>query len=243
MPVKHANGDSVSRIAAAIGEPARARMLYALMDDRARTATELAMIGDVNPSTASAHLNRLKDERLVRMLVQGKHRYYSLDGADVASVLEGLTVLAGGKRTEFVPNTPNVLRAARTCYDHLAGTLAVKLYERFEAMGLIAEVGDGRDGARELTRKGERVFGSLGVDVETARGSRRRFAYACLDWSERRAHLGGAIGAAFLTAARKKRWIGFARDSRAVELTTLGARELAARFNVRFDGSGSRSHA
>jgi DNA-binding transcriptional ArsR family regulator len=232
MTVHDRKGDSVSRIAAAIGEPARARMLYALMDNRARTATELAMIGDVNPSTASSHLSRLKDERLVRMLVQGKHRYYSLDGADVASVLEGLTVLAGGRRAEFVPNTPHVLRAARTCYDHLAGTLAVDLYERFEAMGLIADAHDRGDGARELTPKGERLFASIGVDVAAARDSRRRFAFACLDWSERRAHLGGAIGAALLTAARRKRWLLPVRGSRAVSVTTLGARELAARFGL-----------
>src|ERR1700744_5972447 len=102
--------DAASRIAAAIGEPARARMLYCLMDNHARTGTELAVVADVSPSTASVHLNRLKAERLVKVLVQGKHRYYSLQGAEVARVLEGLSVLAGGTRDQFVPNTPNRLR-------------------------------------------------------------------------------------------------------------------------------------
>src|ERR1700689_668208 len=100
---------AVSRIAAAIGEPARARMLFCLMDGHARTATELAVVAEVSPSTASVHLNRLRAESLVRVVAQGKHRYYSLQGPEVARVLEGLSVLAGGPRHKFVPNTPNPL--------------------------------------------------------------------------------------------------------------------------------------
>jgi DNA-binding transcriptional ArsR family regulator len=223
---------AVSRIAAAIGEPARARMLCALLDNRARTSTELAMIGGVNPSTASAHLSRLKAERLVRVLVQGKHRYYSLDGADVARALEGLSVLAGGTRATFVPNTPNKLRAARTCYDHLAGALGVQLFDRWTVMALIADDAAGRKENLDLTPKGVRVFESIGVDVAGARESRRRFAFACLDWSERRAHLGGAIGAAFLAVALQRKWLSRVRESRALVVTTLGSRELRARFGV-----------
>src|SRR5258707_1398049 len=132
--------DAVSRIAAAIGEPARARMLYCLMDNHARTSTELAVVADVSPSTASVHLNRLKSERLVKVLIQGKHRYYSLQGAEVASVLEGLSVLAGGFRDKFAPNTPNRLCAARTCYDHLAGRVGVLLHDRFHALRWLSAV-------------------------------------------------------------------------------------------------------
>ena len=120
------DGDAaVSRIAAAIGEPARARILYCLMDGLARTSTELAVVAGVSPSTASVHLQRLKTAHLIRVVVQGKHRYYSLEGPDVANVLEGLSVLAGGARGKFVPNTPNRLCAARTCYDHMAGRIGV----------------------------------------------------------------------------------------------------------------------
>src|SRR5258708_21237084 len=126
--------DHVSRIAAAIGELARARMLYCLVDGRARTSTELAIVADVTPSTASVHWQRLKAQRLVKVLAQGKHRYYSLEGANVASALEALSVLAGGSRDAFVPNTPNRLRAARTCYDHIAGPLGVSLHDRFNTM-------------------------------------------------------------------------------------------------------------
>src|SRR5580704_3935742 len=116
---------AVCRIAAAIGEPARARMLYCLVDGRARTSTELAMVAEVTPSTASVHLQRLKTQCLVKVLAQGKHRYYSLVGENVAVALEALSVLAGGSCKSFVPNAPNRLRAARTCYDHIAGTLGV----------------------------------------------------------------------------------------------------------------------
>src|SRR5882672_8665661 len=100
----------VSRIAAAIGEPARVRILYCLLDGHARTSTELAVVAGVSPSTASAHLNRLKMERLIKVLVQGKHRYYSLEGPNVASTLEGLSIIAGGSRDKFVANTPSRLR-------------------------------------------------------------------------------------------------------------------------------------
>ena len=123
MDVDRRADAAVSRIGVAIGEPARTRMLYCLLDGRARTSTELAMLAGVSPSTASVHLNRLKTVRLVKVIAQGKHRYYSLEGPDVARMLEGLSVFAGGSGSKFVPNTPSRLRAARTCYDHLAGTL------------------------------------------------------------------------------------------------------------------------
>jgi DNA-binding transcriptional ArsR family regulator len=208
-------------IAAAIGEPARARILYCLMDGRARTSTELAIVAEVSPSTASVHLHRLKTERLIKVLVQGKHRYYSLNGPDVAAVLEGLSVLAG-PRKKFVPNTPSRLRAARTCYDHIAGTLGVSLHDRFQAQRwLTAEY--------ELTSKGEQEFKSLGIDLDAAKSLRRRFASPCLDWSERRPHLGGALGAAFLKIALKRKWVIQDLDSRALSVTSHGRREMLGR--------------
>src|SRR5262245_57503655 len=130
MNVAHPD-DAVSAIAAAIGEPARARMLYSLVDGHARTSTELAAVAGVTPSTASVHLQRLKAQGLVKLLAQGKHRYYSLESPQVAAALEALSVLAGGRPERFEPNTPYRLRAARTCYDHIAGTLGVELHDRF----------------------------------------------------------------------------------------------------------------
>jgi DNA-binding transcriptional ArsR family regulator len=225
---------AVSRIAAAIGEPARARMLYCLVDGRARTSTELAMVAEVTPSTASVHLQRLKTERLVKVLAQGKHRYYSLEGASVAAALEALSVLAGGKRNAFLPNTPNRLRMARTCYDHIAGTLGVALHDRIQVIGWLAD-GPGASGgenAYELTPRGAKAFGDLGMDLEATRRLRRRFAYACVDWSERRPHLGGAVGAMLLQLALKRKWVVQEPDSRALTITRLGQREMQTRFGL-----------
>jgi DNA-binding transcriptional ArsR family regulator len=221
----------VARVAAAIGEPARARMLFGVLDGRARTSTELAALAGVTASTASAHLQRLVAARLVQVDVQGRHRYYSLAGARVARALEALSVVAGRPRDRFVPSTPNRLRAARTCYDHLAGTVAVALHDRFLDAGWLATVPAVR-GGYEVTGAGERAFAALGVDVAAARATRRRFAYACLDWSERRPHIGGALGAALLSVALKRRWVARDLDSRALAITAAGRRELRARFGV-----------
>jgi len=227
----NADHDSAaSSIAAAIGEPARARMLYSLVDGRARTATELAAVAEVTPATASVHLQRLRAQRLVRVTAQGKHRYYSLCGAPVADALEALSVLAGGSHERFVPNTPQRLRAARTCYDHIAGTLGVVLHDRFVAAKWLSA--PGHDGAYDLTPAGTRTIESLGVDIGTVRSLRRRFAFACLDWSERRPHIGGALGAALLALALEKKWVAPDLDSRALSLTRTGRRDLKTRFGV-----------
>jgi DNA-binding transcriptional ArsR family regulator len=232
MDVRQDANVAVSRIAAAIGEPARARMLHCLMDGHARTSTELAVIADVSPSTASVHLSRLKEERLVNVLVQGKHRYYSLGGSHVADVLERLSVLAGGAYKEFVPNTPGRLRAARTCYDHLAGAVAVGLHDRMLAMRWLRAAATSDGPAYEVTPAGAKALEGLGIDVEATRALRRRFVFACVDWSERRPHLGGALGAALLRVALARRWMRQELDSRALEVTSLGRRELMARFGV-----------
>lgn len=220
---------TVAGIAAAIGEPARVRMLYCLMDHRARTGTELAVVANVSPSTASVHLDRLKTARLVKMEIQGRHRYYRLHGPAVARALENLSVLAGDARSKFVPNTPSRLRAARTCYDHLAGTLGVALHDRLRSMGWLSARSNRN---YDLTAKGVQALEKLGVDVAGIRKLRRRFAFPCLDWSERRSHVGGALGAAFLKLALSKQWVVQDLDSRAVSVTNFGRREMRARFGL-----------
>jgi len=224
---------SVSRIAAAIGEPARAGMLYCLMSGQARTSTELAMVADISPSTASVHLGRLVAERLVKVLVQGKHRYYSLEGPRVAKALEALSVVAGSSRTKFVPSTPSRLRVARTCYDHMAGTVSVSLHDRFHALGWLSAGPNGRNNAYEITSIGTKAFDALGIDLDRTMALRRRFAFACLDWSERRSHLGGALGSAFLKIALQRKWVVQHLDSRALDVTSLGRREMLTRFGLR----------
>lgn len=222
---------AVSPIAAAIGEPARARMLYRLMDGYARTSTELAIVAGVTPSTASVHLNRLRTQRLVKVVVQGKHRYYSLEGPHVAAALEALRVLAGGTRQPNQGRVPGRLHAARTCYDHIAGKLGVSLCDRLLALGWLSTPPAGET-AYDLTKDGAKGFGAVGIDLEATRQLRRRFACACLDWSERRPHVGGALGAALLRVALRRRWVEKDLDSRALTVTRLGYRELLARFGL-----------
>jgi DNA-binding transcriptional ArsR family regulator len=231
MVVEHTVELGAAGIAAAIGEPARARMLYCLVDGHARTSTELAVVGEVSPSTASVHLARLKEQGLVKVHSQGKHRYYSLEGPAVARVLEALTVLAGGSANRFIPSTPIHLRSARTCYDHLAGHVAVLLRDRLEALQWICADEAGVN-SYEVTPKGAKALGTLGIDVDAIRLRRRRFAYACVDWSERRPHIGGALGDALLAVALKQKWFVRDLDSRALRLTLRGRRQMLARFGV-----------
>lgn len=224
------NADThLARLAGAIAEPARARMLCCLLDGHARTATELAAVGEVAASTASAHLARLKDQRLVESVAQGKHRYFRLAGSEVAAVLEGLLVVAGAPHSKFQPATPSRLRAARTCYDHMAGTAGVALHDRLHGQGwLRATEGDDY----ELTAEGAVALESLGIDIDGARRSRRRFACACLDWSERRPHLGGALGAACLQLSLRRGWVRQALDGRALAVTPKAQREMPELFGL-----------
>ena len=221
----------VSKIAAAIGEPARLRILHSLLDGGARTSTELAVVAEVTPSTTSVHLNRLKAERLVTVLAQGKHRYYSLRDADVARALEALSIVAGGSHEKFVANTPSRLVMARTCYDHMAGKLGVLLHSRFKAMGWLS-INSRNGNSRDLGINGMNGFKALGIDPEETRAQRRRFAYECLDWSERKPHLAGALGAALLRIALKRKWVVQDLDSRALTITSHGRRELLNRFAI-----------
>jgi len=205
-------------------------MLYCLLDGHARTGTELAILAEVSPSTASVHLARLVQHQLVTVQSQGRHRYVSLAGASVARALEALTVVAG-TGAQFVPNTPMHLRSARTCYDHMAGHVAVLLRQRFEDLQWI--LAHKRGGNYELTQTGSKALVAIGIDVQTARAQRRRFAYACVDWSERSPHIAGALGRALLDAALKQKWFVRDLDSRALTPTALGRRHLNARFGLK----------
>jgi DNA-binding transcriptional ArsR family regulator len=231
MVVERSVDTSAAGIAAAIGEPARARMLYCLLDGHARTSTELAVVAEVSPSTTSVHLARLAQQQLVKVTSQGRYRYYSLAGASVAGALEALMVVAGGARGEFVASTPRHLRSARTCYDHMAGHAAVLLRDRFESLAWLAPGAAGKDDY-EVTSKGSKALASLGVDFDAARTLRRRFAYACVDWSERRPHIGGSLGNALLQAVLTQKWFVRELDSRALRLTSLGRRQMRAKFGI-----------
>ena len=222
---------ALSQIALTLGEPARMRILLSLMDGRARTSTELSVFGQVAPSTASAHLHRLLDARLVKIAVEGRHRYYSLGSADVAVVLEQLGVLAGDKIGPFVPTTPAPLRKARSCYDHMAGEIAVALHDRFRTKRWI-DAANAPTGDYEITEAGLELLKHIGIDVVAMTKVRRRLAYACLDWSERRPHIAGAVGAAMLTCFLQRRWVDRELDSRSLHLTRLGKNAFAKHFQL-----------
>lgn len=223
----------ISRVAAAIAEPARTKMLCSLMDGHARTSTELAVIAQVAASTASAHLARLKEEGLVKLQVQGRHRYYSLADGHVARAIEALMVVSNITMPQFVSTAPDRLQFARTCYDHMAGTLAVGLHDFFiESAWLVTSVC--ADGRYELTPDGEKALSGLGMRIDTLRTQRRRFACACLDWSMRRPHLAGTLGAALLQMSIARKWVVQDLDSRALGVTAKGQKEFFSRFGISF---------
>jgi DNA-binding transcriptional ArsR family regulator len=225
--------EGVHTIAAAIGDPGRSKMLFALLDSRARTATELAIVADLRASTASAHLTRLKEERLVKVVKQGRHHYYTLYSADVATVLEGLLALSGATMPRFVTKYPSQLRHARTCYDHIAGTLGVALLDTFvREEWLVADDPDNTE-SYSLSPKGLEALSSLGIDLAELETQRRQLAVPCLDWSERRPHLRGSLAAAVLTLAKKNRWVVGEIDSRALTLTAKGRREMSTIFGLK----------
>lgn len=215
------DGPNIAAVAALLGDPARANMLTALMHGQALTATELAQEAGVALSTASGHLGKLQNAGLVELEKQGRHRYFRLSGADIAGVLESLMGIAartGHLRVRTGPRDPE-LRRARVCYDHLAGEAAVRLYDRLLATGMIAGTG----GTLRVTKAGERFFSASGISLDAVANGRRPLCRACLDWSERRHHLAGAVGAALLNHVYDRGWAKRVLDSRVVTFTKEGA--------------------
>lgn len=219
------DGPSIAEVAALIGDPARANMLSALMSGRALTAGELAHEAGITAQTASGHLAKLREAGLLLVAAQGRHRYFQLSGADVAQVLEGLMGIAartGRLRTRTGPRDPG-LRKARICYDHLAGEWGVRLMDGFLAGGRLRQ----EDGGLSLTAEGRARFVAEGIDIDRIATGRRPLCRACLDWSERRPHLGGALGKALLDTMLAKGWVRRAAASRLLEVTPPGQRMLA----------------
>ncbi|MFI7439623.1 ArsR/SmtB family transcription factor [Nonomuraea indica] len=226
MAAEHVARDAdIAPVAALIADPTRAAILTALLGGRALAAGELARLAGVSAATASAHLSRLLDGGLVDVVRQGRHRYYRLAGHEVAEVLEVLARVGTRPPVRSLRQSrqARLLEEARTCYDHLAGRAGVGLLDQLRAGGHL----DGE----EVTPAGERLLARLGVDVTAARRARRRFAPECLDWTERRAHLGGALGAAVTGALLDLGWYVRGPVPRAVTLTDEGRGGLAALFS------------
>jgi len=218
-------------VASLVGDPARANMLTALLSGRALTASELSQEAGITPQTASSHLSKLEAGGLIEQEKQGRHRYYRLADPDVGGVLEGLAALAaraGHMRVRTGPKDP-ALRRARVCYDHLAGDLGVQMLDSLRRQKLVRQ----HKHDIELTSEGERFLESaLQIDADALSHPRRPVCKACLDWSERRHHLAGTLGAALLARFTELKWA--ARDptpgSRVVQFTRQGEKRFAALF-------------
>lgn len=214
----------LAEIAAMIGEPTRVVILWSLLGGQARPASELAFYANVSAQNASAHLARLVEAGMLLVEAHGRHRYYRLAGAEVAHAIEALAALAPTARemAALPPRQAPDLKYARTCYDHLAGKAAVEICAALKEHGYLKSAG----GDFEITSKGEKLFRDLGIEIGELRQQRRAFARQCRDWSERRPHLAGALGAALLDRMFQRGWIARVRSSRIVRVTAKGKEDV-----------------
>ena len=222
-----------AEVASLAGDPARAGMLHALMDGRALTATELARVAGITPQTASGHLTRLTVGGLLAVEKQGRHRYHRLASPAVARMLESIMQVAADtappRRKTFVGPRDLALRAARTCYDHLAGHLGVALADAMVARGQIELTAD----AGVVTKSGADLFARLGIDLDAGHKRKgRMLCRPCLDWSERRPHLAGHVGAALCNHCLTQGWIKHVDGTRAVAITAKGQRNFRDMFGI-----------
>lgn len=222
------DGPDIARIAALIGDPARANMLTALMDGRALTASELAGEAGVTLPTASGHLAKLSEGGLLQHRKQGRHKYFALADGDVATVLEALMGLAANRGARRVRPGPKdeALREARVCYNHLAGRMGVQMYQSLLARGLIVEAGEDVT----LTEAGADFVTGFGVALDGLSTARAPLCRSCLDWSERRSHLAGSLGRAMLARMEQMGWMARDKEGRAIRVTQKGKAAFAAAF-------------
>jgi DNA-binding transcriptional ArsR family regulator len=220
---------SLAEVAALVGNPARANVLMALLDGRALTATELAYAAGVSPQTASG-LAKMTEGRLLSLTKQRRHSYYRLASPLIGRMLESIMAVAadGPSRYQARWRGGDALRMARTCYDHLAGRLGVALADALLERDHVALSDDGG----MVTPAGEEFFVGFGINLREAGPSRRTFCRPCLDWSERRTHLAGAVGAALAARCFELDWISRVRDTRAVHVTDKGKHGLSDTFGI-----------
>ena len=227
--------------AALIADPARAAILMALMDGRAHPASTLAYAANLSPQAASNHLAKLLDGGMVLVEAEGRHRYYRLARPEIAAALEALQALAPRVRAIDEPRSPEArrLRAARTCYDHLAGRLGVAIARAMEARGLLSAPANEPAGKLySLTEAGAEWFAELGVDLPATISRHRPPARRCLDWTERRHHLAGPVGAALLRRLVELGWVVRNPANRAVTVTPAGAEGLRRTLGIIWDSAG-----
>jgi len=219
---------SLAEVAALVGDPARANILCALLDGRALTAGELAYAANVSPQTTSGHLAKLTQARLLDVLKQGRHRYFRIATPQVAQMLESIMTVAlqAPPRHRPASKVDDAMRIARTCYDHFAGRLGVGLADTLCGRGHVVLAEDGG----EVTPQGHEFFQRFGVTLVKDR--RRMFCRACVDWTERRPHLAGAVGAALATRCFDLGWVKRMREGRALTITPVGRTGLRDMFDL-----------
>ncbi|MFN3501509.1 MAG: ArsR/SmtB family transcription factor [Allorhizobium sp.] len=223
-----AEGPDIARIASLIGDPARSNMLLALIGGKALTATELAGAAGVTLQTASSHLSKLEEGGLLAQRKQGRHRYFALADDQVGVMIESLmsfSATRGHLRHRTGPKEPE-LRKARICYDHLAGDFGVRMLDSLIARGAIRA----EDEALTLTAEGETLLAGQGLDIASLRAKRRPLCRGCLDWSERRTHLAGSLGAALLSHFLDRGHARRVEESRIIRFSPEGERRFLAMF-------------
>ncbi|WP_458120118.1 ArsR/SmtB family transcription factor [Paenibacillus sp. Z6-24] len=220
----------IAEVVSLLGETSRAAMLTGLLDGRFHTAGELAYMASVTPQTASFHLSKLVQGGWITAERHGRYRYYRLANREVAQMLETMLTLSPPPQIRSLRQSTEVqsLREARTCYDHLAGQLGVKLTEAMVSSGYLLP----ESGEFKVTTEGEAFFAGLGLNLTLVRRKRRAFAHACLDWSERRHHLGGALGHELVNLLLQKEWIIRVPSIRAVKVTDQGRLAFRQHFHL-----------
>jgi DNA-binding transcriptional ArsR family regulator len=223
----------ISEVASLLADPARVAMLTALLDGEARPAGELARIANLSAQAASAHLAKLTAAQMLVKAREGRHHYYRMAKPEVGLALEALAVVSPAAKQPAIQESDEAraLRFARTCYDHLAGRFAVQMADALVRKQLLSI------GSREfqLTHSGERFLESLGIHASALREHRRAFGRACIDWTERKYHLAGSVGAALLTTFCARGWVARQAGTRAVRLTGSGRKEIGKLLDLRFD--------
>ncbi len=211
---------NVAIIASLVSESSRAAILTVLLDGRFHAAGELAYIVGIKPQTASFHLAKMVDANVVAVEKQGRHRYYGIQNQEVAQVMESLLSIAPPIEIKSLKQASDdkALRLARTCYDHLAGSLGVQLTDTFIRIGVLRE----ENKQFTVTEKGKEFFTNFKIDLENIKKKRRSFSHKCLDWSERRHHLAGALGNALLEKLLELNWVQRLPKTRAIKITSEG---------------------
>ncbi|MEE4565095.1 winged helix-turn-helix domain-containing protein [Paenibacillus polymyxa] len=221
---------NVAMIASLVSEPSRAAILTALLDGRFHTASELAHMAGIKPQTASFHLAKMTEAQVITVEKQGRHRYYGIQDPEVAQVMESLLSIAPPVPIKsFKQASENeAIRLARTCYDHVAGHLGVQIMSFFMQKGILSEDQDGL----HITQQGEIFFADFQINLKNTRQKRRSFSHKCLDWSERRHHLAGALGSALLDRLFELHWVEHLPTTRAIRITAEGKRGLKEVFSI-----------